>query len=116
MKNQDVAVEFLKFMSTYEAQYIFSQIYGGSPPATWGLMGADIYQGDHPVKVGLRRLVKALDNCVFFGWGYGTFNGMSKAVSDQLSLMRDGKIDAKSAAKAMQDGLEAQLQEWNKEA
>jgi hypothetical protein len=28
--------------------------------------------------------------------------------------VREGKLDAKTAAKTMQDGLEAQLQDWNK--
>ena len=117
--NKDVGTEFLKFMCTYEAQYIFSQIYGGSPPATWGLVKpelADIYVGDHPVKVGLRRCLKALENCIFFGWGYGVTANVGQVIGEALTSVREGKIGAKEAARQMQQGCEAQLKQWLSEA
>jgi hypothetical protein len=101
--NLDVGVEFMKFMCTYEAQYIFSQIYGASPPATRALIGSDIYAGDHPVKVGLRRQLKALDNFVFWGFGF-PFNAVSAAVGEAITSLREGKITSEEAAVQMQAG------------
>lgn len=114
-KNQEAAAEFLRFMCTYEAQYIFSQIYGGSPPATWGLVGCDIYEGDHPVKRGLRRCLKALENCIFFGWGYGASGTIMKVINEALSSVREGKMTAQEAAKQMQQGCTDHLQQWQNE-
>jgi ABC-type glycerol-3-phosphate transport system substrate-binding protein len=111
--NKDVATEFLRFMSTYEAQYIFSQIYGGSPPATWALMDSDIYKGDHPVKRGLRRQLKALDNCVF--WGFGAGPAPQNIIAEQMGTVREGKATAQEAAAKMQEALTADLQKWMSE-
>lgn len=115
-RNQEAAVEFLKFMSTYEAQYIFSQIYGVSPPATWALIGSDLYEGDHPIKVGIRRCLKALENCVFFGWGYGLTSSVSSVIGTTLDEVREGRIKAPEAAQKIQEGCVAQLEQWNSEA
>jgi ABC-type glycerol-3-phosphate transport system substrate-binding protein len=115
-RNQEAAIEFLKFMSTYEAQYIFSQIYGGSPPATWALLGSDIYEGDHPVKVGLRRCLKALENCVFFGWGYGLTSNIGTVIGESLDLVREGNLTSEEAALRIQEGCEAQFEQWQSEA
>jgi ABC-type glycerol-3-phosphate transport system substrate-binding protein len=115
-RNKEAAIEFLKFMSTYEAQYIFAQIYGGSPPATWSLIGSDIYEGDHPVKVGLRRCLKALENCVFFGWGYGLTSAVGTAIGESLDLVREGTLSGQEAAQRIQEGCEAQFEQWQSEA
>ena len=115
-KDKDASAEFLRFACTYEAQYIFSQIYGGSPPATWGILDSDIYTGDHPVKVGLRRIVKALENCVFFGWGFGTWGTVSQVTLEALTAVREGKLKGPEAAKQMQDGFTEQLKLWQSEA
>jgi ABC-type glycerol-3-phosphate transport system substrate-binding protein len=115
-RNKDAAIEFMKFMCTYEAQYIFSQIYGVSPPATWGLVGSDLYEGDHPIKVGIRRVLKALENCVFFGWGYGVTGTIGGVIGGTLDEVREGKLNAEEAAAQMQDGCVAQLDQWNSEA
>jgi ABC-type glycerol-3-phosphate transport system substrate-binding protein len=114
--NPAAASEFLRFMSTYEAQYIFSQIYGGSPPATWGLMETDIYQGDHPVKVGLRRVVRALEDCVFFGWGYGVTSTIGTIISENLDLVREGSMNSQEAAQRIQEGCVDHLNQWLSEA
>ena len=99
--NEDVAIEFMKFMCTYEAQYVFSQIYGGSPPSTRALIGSDIYQGDHPVKVGMRRQLKALENFNFWGFGWPQ-GGVSSAIAEAITAMREGTLTAQETAQQMQ--------------
>lgn len=113
-KNKDAAVEFLNFMCTYEAQYIFSQIYGGSPPACSALVGSDIYEGNHPVKVGLRRQLKALENTVFLGHGYGTWENTSTVIGETFGLVREKKMKAKDASQQIQKRLEANLKQWDR--
>jgi ABC-type glycerol-3-phosphate transport system substrate-binding protein len=111
----EVATEFMKFMCTYEAQYIFSQIYGGSPPATWGLVQpelCDIYLGDHPIKRGLRRLLKALENCEFFGVRPAP-NG---PVSEAMTAMREGTMTAEEAAAQIQATAQEAHDQWLSEA
>jgi ABC-type glycerol-3-phosphate transport system substrate-binding protein len=111
----EVAIEFMKFMCTYEAQYIFSQIYGGSPPATWGLVKpelCDIYTGDHPVKAGLRRLLVALENTIFFGvrpWA-------GSAVGEAMSALREGTLTLQEAATQINTRAQADHDQWLSEA
>lgn len=113
-RNREAAIEFLSFMCTYEAQYIFSQIYGGSPPACAALVDSDIYEGDHPVKVGLRRQLKALENTVFLGHGYGTWENTSTVIGESLGLVREKKMKANQASQQIQQRLEANLRQWDR--
>lgn len=113
--NEEAAVEFIKFVSTYEAQYTFSQIYGGSPPATWGLVKpelADIYEGDHPVKVGLRRCLSALENCVFWGNDMGVGGTAYQVFDEVTSQLREGTVSPEEAAEMLQSGCTEMHETW----
>jgi ABC-type glycerol-3-phosphate transport system substrate-binding protein len=116
IKNQDVAIEFMKFMCTYEAQHCFSQIYGGGMPSCNPVATSDIYQGDDPFRTGLRRCVAALGNCIYFGHNYGNQDDVETAIDGAFSAMYEGKLKSKVAAKQIQDQLTAQLVKWNSEA
>ena len=110
--NQEVGIEFMKFMCTYEAQHIFSQIYGGGMPSCNAVADSDIYQGDDDFKAGQRRCVKALANCVFFGWGYGSQGDVGTAFDESIGALREGKMTSKEAAKAIQDRCIEQLDQF----
>ena len=113
VKDKELSAEFLRFMCTYEAQYIFSQIYGGSPPATRGIIDSDIYKGDDPIRVGLRRGMKAQENTLFWGWGLSVaLDGISEA----LSAVREGKMKGPEAAKQMQEAMTTAWEQWKSEA
>jgi len=111
----EAASEFLKFMCTYEAQYTFSQIYGGSPPATWGLVKpelCDIYTGDEPIKRGLRRQLVALENTIFFGMRPVP----GGVVSEACTAVREGTLTPAEAAAQMQERAQADYDQWMSEA
>jgi ABC-type glycerol-3-phosphate transport system substrate-binding protein len=113
--NQAVGIEFLKFVSTFEAQHTFSQIYGGGMPSCNAVAESDIYQGDDPFRRGLRRCVKALENCVFFGYGYGSQSDVGTVIDEAFTSLREGKLTSKEAAKQMQAGMETQLKNFKAE-
>ncbi|MHB0859439.1 MAG: substrate-binding domain-containing protein [Anaerolineae bacterium] len=113
-KDNEVGIEFMRFMCTYEGQLIFSQIYGGSPPATRGIVDSDIYKGDHAVKVGMRRQLKALENFEFWGFGFG--RNWQAPVTETITSLREGKITSEQAAQQMQEGLTNQYEEWLSES
>jgi len=106
--HEEAAMEFIRFMCTYEAQYIFSQIYGGSPPATWGLVKpelADIYEGDHPVKVGIRRCIKALENCIYWGNDMGVGGTSYSVFAEVTGAVREGTMTAEEGARRLQEDI-----------
>ncbi len=115
-KNEAAAVEFMKFVCTYEAQYIFSQIYGGGMPANNSVAQSDIYAGDHPVKVGLRRCVKALENCVYWGNEMGVGGQADTPFGEISASVREKKLTPKEAAKQLQDACTKLYQQWQSEA
>lgn len=105
-KNQDVAIEFARFMTTYDAQFIYSQIYGGIPPACAALVNSEIYAGDDPIKRGIRRVMTALPRFTFYGHGRDPQSGdIAGAV---FGSVRSGKLTAAQASKELQEKLTAQ--------
>jgi ABC-type glycerol-3-phosphate transport system substrate-binding protein len=111
-KNKDVGIEFLQFMCTYEAQYIFSGIYGGAMPAVKKVADSDIYQGDSPVKRGMRRALRAQKNMVYYGWGFGIPSEMERITSTAIEQVRTGELTAPEAAKQMQEQMEEHYKLW----
>lgn len=103
-KNQEVGLEFLKFMCTYEAKFIWSQIYGGMTPACKALVNSKIYQGDDPLKRGLRRELLALQNTVYMGHGFDPqmVTGDTNLFTRVMDSVREGKLKPKEASKQLQ--------------
>lgn len=108
-KNRDTAVEFLKFMTTYDAQYIWSQIYGGMDPACAAIAGSNIFQGGGATKLGLRRILIALESTRFYGhWDPNSIT----TIENMAANVRAGKYSAKEAAKVLQGQLTTETREY----
>ena len=99
-KNQAAGIEFARFATTYEAQFTFSQIYGGMSPACRALIKSDIYQGDTPLKRGQRRLLIAGESTQFLGHGFDPQIG--EMISTIFGSAREGKITVQEASAQMQ--------------
>lgn len=112
-KNQEAAVEFLKFMTTYDAQFVWSQIYGGMAPAIRAVIKSDIYQGDTLLKQGVRRTLTAGENTTFQGHGYDP-QIESTIIPAIFGSLREGKIKSKEAAAELQQQCTAQQQRYSR--
>ncbi len=111
-KNKDVALEFLKYMCTYDAQYIYAGIYGGTMTSCVEVINSDIYAGDDPVKRSIRRHLKSLANTTFYGWGFGLPGSIENIVSQACDQVRTGELQSAEAAKQMQAQMEEHRQQW----
>lgn len=110
-KNQDAAIEFLKFMTTYNAQHTWSQIYGGAMPALRPLFTSNIYEGDSDLKKGQRRLLTACENTTYMGHGFDP--QIYDMVGTIVSSLREGSMDARQTAAELQRQLTAQQARFN---
>lgn len=108
--NQDVAVEFLKFVTTYDAQYIFSGMYGGNTPACRAVASSDIFEGDQPITRGKRRDIQSLENTIFRGHGFDP--QAADIVTEVMDSVREGRLSPEDAAPQMQQQLMEQLDQW----
>lgn len=109
-KNRDAAIEFLRFMCTYDAQFTWSQIYGGAAPACHALIDSAIYQGSDPLKVGLRRVVIGLENTRYQGHG---FDPQSLTLpAEIINTIREGKLTSKDGAAQLQQQLTELQERW----
>ncbi len=111
-ESQDVGIEFLRYMCTYDAQYIFSGIYGGSMPAAVEVMHSDIYEGDNPVKRSVRRSVNVLTNTVYYGWGFGIPSEMERITSTAITQVRTGELVIAEACDQMQAEMIQHHEQW----
>lgn len=109
-KNQSAAVEFLKFVTTYDAQFTWSQIYGGMSPACRALVTSDIYKGDTPLKQGQRRLLTAGESTTFQGHGFDP--QIEALVITIMGTLREGKSSSKQTAADLQKQVTAQQQRY----
>ena len=106
-KNQEGGVEFARFATTYEAQFIYSQIYGGNgAPSCRPIVKSEIYTGDSPLKAGLRRLHTALDTTRFQGHGFDP--QIAEMITEIVDTMREGKNNGKATAAELQRQVTAQ--------
>lgn len=109
-KNEAGAIEFLKFMTTYDAQFIWSGIYGGMTPACRPVARSSIYAGDGPLSQGQRRLHTAGPNTRFMGHGWDP--QINEMVQPIVDLLREGKSTPKDTASELQRQLTAQQQRF----
>lgn len=109
-KNRDLAIEFGKFLCTYEAQFTWSQIYGGFSPACAALKTSPIYSGKTALQRGQRRVLEALKSTEY--WGNGWDPQATTIIGNEIDLVRTGKVDAAAASKALQKQLTAQQKEF----
>jgi ABC-type glycerol-3-phosphate transport system substrate-binding protein len=114
--NEEAGIEFLKFMCTYEAQYIYTQIYGGYLPANNSVAQSDIYAGDHPVKVGVRRAVEALKNCVYWGNEMGIGGQVYDFFLESSDMVREKSLTPQEAAAKLQADCTALYEQFVSEA
>lgn len=109
-KNEAGAIEFLKFMTTYDAQFIWSGIYGGMTPACRPVAKSSIYAGDSPLSQGQRRLHTAGPSTRFMGHGWDP--QINEMVQPVVDLLREGKSTPKDTAAELQRQLSAQQQRF----
>lgn len=109
-KNQAAAIEFAKFITTYEAQFTWSQIYGGMSPACHALLKSEIYLGDSPLKQGQRRLLTAGANTTYQGHGYDP--QIEPLIITIMGTLREGKSTPKDTAADLQKQVTAQQQRY----
>ena len=105
-KNRDTALEFVKFMTTYEAQFIYAQIYGGLQPACRALSSSEVYAGDDAIGRGLRRIIQVAPNLRFDG--HGRDPQSEDIVMEIMTSVRTGKTTSREASKMLQKNLTAQ--------
>jgi ABC-type glycerol-3-phosphate transport system substrate-binding protein len=109
-KQIDLALEFMRFLTTYEAQFTWSQIYGGFSPACKALQNSAIYAGNTALKRGQRRILVSLQNTHYQGNGYDPqCEGLVTQIVDQV---RTGKMNAADASKEMQKQLTEQQKRY----
>ena len=111
-ENQELGIEFLRFMCTYEGQYLFAGIYGGTMPASVEVMQSDIYQGDNPVKRSVRRNVMMLANSVYYGWGFGLPSEMERITSTAITQVRTGELTIAESCDQMQVEMQQHHSQW----
>ncbi len=110
-KNPEAAMEWAKFVTTYEAQFSFTQIYNRTNLAACRpLAKSAIYQGDGLVPTGMRRALTAVENTRFMGHGYDPT--VESLISKQAGALREGKTTAKEAAAALQKAATAQQKRY----
>ncbi len=111
-KSRDIGIEFLRFMCTYEAQYIYAGIYGGTMTSCIPVMSSDIYAGDDPVKRSIRRHLKSLGNTTYYGWGFGLPSAIEEIIGQVCGQVRTGELQPAEAAKELQARMEEHRQQW----
>lgn len=117
-KNRDVAIEFLHFMASTEAQTIYAGIYGGIPSAWREINGPDNPRWgkkDDPVIQSWIRYAKYLDRTIFFGHGFGYFSDVTTYAHQVSSDVRQKKKTAEQAAQQLQQLCEKQYQRYLEE-
>jgi ABC-type glycerol-3-phosphate transport system substrate-binding protein len=111
-KNQSAAIEFARFMTTYEAQFCYSQIYSRSNmPACRPMMTSAIYAGDSPTAIGTRRALTANPNTTFKGHGYDP--SAEVIIQNMIKTIREGKITPKDAAAQLQTSCTDQQKRYD---
>ena len=108
-KQQDVAIQFLQWMTTKDAMYIWSGIYGGAMPSSTAVVDTDIYQGEGIVKASKRRHLTTLPNTVFQGndWGSNV-----TGIEDIYSKIRAGSVSTKEGAQQLQELMTQNYEQW----
>lgn len=102
-------IEFLKWMSSYDGQYIWAGIYGGIAPAIQEINPetSNIFQGDDNIKRSIRRVLKGAPNTVYYGAGFGIPSEMEGIVGSTCEQIRAGQLNAEEGAAQMQEQMEA---------
>src|SRR5690606_930912 len=80
--NPELGLEFARFMTTYEAQFCWSQIYGGAPPAVVSLQRSEIFEGEADMATTQRRTTFAGPNMEF--WGHGRDPQVEAIISEVI--------------------------------
>jgi ABC-type glycerol-3-phosphate transport system substrate-binding protein len=112
-EKKEVGIEWLKWMCTYDALYIYSGIYGGVMPSSIEVSKSDIYQGDDRVKRGTQRDLKVLPNTVYYGWGFGIPSEMETITAQAIDSFRIGDLTAKEACDQMQQQMEEHYEQFS---
>ena len=113
-KNQDVGLEFMKFLTTYEGNKTYCSIYGGIVSAVNGVNNDDdLFPADTLVGDAMRRSGLAQKRTVFYGHDYGVPSEMTGAVAAVTEKVRIGEVTYQEACIEAQDLLEEMLVRWD---
>jgi ABC-type glycerol-3-phosphate transport system substrate-binding protein len=123
VKNQDTAIEFLKWLATYDGQMAwmlnFVSVYMTPQPfrkcnehEMWNDTG-DKYLDN------IRHMYKSqfplLDKQTFFGGMYGYIGQVEGAAAEVCAAIRQKKMTAEEGAKLMQERAVNQYEQWKKD-
>ncbi len=117
-KNPDISVEFVKMMTTREAQIEFDKAYGGIPNVAYkGLVGVyDHWSNPDPngkaVKQAKMYQEKLLPLARYYGEQLGYLSEVDRIFGEVSQMVRQKKMTAKEACQDMQKQLEAQYKQW----
>lgn len=109
--NPELGLEFARFMTTYEAQFCWSQIYGGAPPAVVSLQRSEIFEGEADMATTQRRTTFAGPNMEF--WGHGRDPQVEAIISEVIESVRAGDLNPAQAAAELQEKAVAQQAMFN---
>ena len=115
-KERDVAIEFLKYMSTYDGQKDYNAIYGGMIPAA-PLVGDDpeLFPTTNYVGRSINRVAPTQWDTVYFGEDFGTPGEMNEIIGTKVDEVRGGKLQPEEACQQAQALLEDMLKRWDEE-
>ena len=115
--NQDIAIEFLKFLSTYEGQKEYSRIYGGLISSCNAVNSDDdLFPVGEVVGDALRRVAPTQPRTAYYGSDFGNPSEMETIVSTAVSNVRTGTQNVAEALAEAQALLVEMLARWDAEA
>ena len=116
-KNPDVAIEFLKFMTTYEGQKEYARIYGGNTSACNAVNDdAELYPEGTFIGDAMRRAGVAQKRTIYYGSEFGNPSEMEEITSSAVEKVRIGEATTEEALAEAQELLEEMLKRWNEGA
>jgi len=112
--HKDIGIEFMKFLSTYEGNKLYCQIYGGITSAVLSVNNDDeLFPRDTLVGDAMRRAGIAQARTVYYGSGYGNPSEMEGISTAAVEKVRIGEATPKEALKEAQGLLEEMLARWD---
>lgn len=113
-ENQDIGVEFMKFLTTYEGNKMYCQIYGGIVSAVLAVNNDDeLFPEGDLVGDAMRRAGIAQERTVYYGSGFGTPSEMEGITCAAVEAVRVGKAMPAEALAGAQGLLEEMLSRWD---
>jgi len=123
-KEQEVGIEFLKYIATYEGQKNYCWMYGGeyegvrfagNVPAAVAVAEGDhdVYPDINYIGKAFRRVVPAQRSTNYYGSDFGNPGEMEGIASAAVSYVRTGEKSIQDALTECQGLLEEMLSRWD---